>query len=121
MIEVAFVCLAIVALLFLFNVYRLIFVKPEKSFLGNWKVGLFSMILATLFFTTFFILSIGSVGVETTITDGVTNFVQKNTGYELLFALMPFASALYFMMWAFFAIDVLRGFQFLGRKRMTWD
>jgi len=121
MIEIAWICLAGLIIISLFTIYRLMFIKPGKEFIGSWKTGMFLLIIASGFFFIYFILTIGSVGLEQTITDGTINFVVDNNDYLPLFSLMPIAQVIFFMQFIFFAIEFLRGMQFFGRSRITFD
>ena len=121
MIEIAYVCLALLVILWLFSIYRLMFLKPREDTLASWKMGLFLGILATLFFIVYFVLSLGAIGVEQTITDGTVSFVQQDNSYVQLFNLMPLALGVLMLEWLFCVIEILRGISFFGRGRMTFD
>ena len=118
MIELALACLALLIIIFLFNVYRTMFLKPNENTIATWKTGLFLIILSSLLFFTYLTLTIGSVGIEQTINDGTTNFVVQSNDYMQSFNLMPLASAVFLFQWLFFAIEVLRGISFFGRGRL---
>jgi len=121
MIEIAYVCLALLVIVWLFSIYRLMFIKPKQDTLSSWKIGLFLGILASLFFIVYFTMSIGSIGVTTTLTDGTVEFVQQSNAYVQLFNLMPLALAVLMLEWLFCTIEILRGISFFGRGRMTFD
>jgi len=118
MIEIALGCLFLLLLLFLYTIYRTMFVKTKTETINTWKIGFFIIIISTLLFVIYFTTTIGLIGQQQTITDGITDFVVNNNSYMLSFNLMPLATAIYFLQWVFFAIDILKGISFFGRGRL---
>lgn len=124
MIEVIYACMFGVFALFLFSVFRLMFKKnnvQNQDMFSNWKFGMFVIILSSLTFFLYFTLSIGSIGIEQTMNvSGEIISIQSNS-YIQVFNLMPLVSAIYFMQWILFAIEILYSLQFFGRQRMNFN
>jgi len=121
MIEITFVCIAIVTLIFLYSLYRLMFLKPKENTIGTWKTALFLTILSSLFFFGYFTLTLGSIGTQQVITDGIVEFVSTDNSYMVLFNIMPLVLVMYLLQWLFCIIEILRGISFFGRGRMSFD
>jgi len=115
---IALICFFAVIILFLYSVYRIMFVKEKPDMIAKWKVALIVIIISTIFFFIYITVAIGEIGIQQTITDGTDTFVIQSNNYLQAFNLMPLVVAIYSLQWMFFVISILQGFSFFGRQRM---
>jgi len=115
---IALICFILIIALFLYSVYRIMFVTEKPDMIAKWKVALMVIIVSTIFFFIYITVAIGEIGVQQTISDGTDTFVVQSTSYLQAFNLMPLVIAIYGLQWMFFVISILQGFSFFGRKRM---
>ena len=107
--------------LFLYQVYRALFVKDVENMIAKWKIALLLLIISSVLFFVFFTTAIGELGMEQTISDGYDTFVIKSNSYMQAFNLMPLVVGVYAIQWLFFIIYILQGFSFFGRSRMSLE
>ena len=115
---IALVCFFAMIILFLYGVYRLMFVKDTPDMIAKWKIALMLIIISSIFFFIYITVSIGEIGVQQTITAGTDTYTIQNTSYLQAFNLMPLVTGIYSIQWLFFVISILQGFGFFGRQRM---
>ena len=116
--EIALISFIGVIIVFLYSVYRLMFVKDKPEMIEKWKISLMLIIISSILFFLFFTSAIGDIGVAQTITAGTETFTIKSNNYLQAFNFMPLVSGIYLLQWLFFIVNILQGFGFFGRKRM---
>jgi len=116
--EIALITFVGIIIIFLYSVYRLMFIKDTPDMIEKWKIALMLIIVSSILFFVFFTSAIGEVGVAQTITSESDTFVVQSNDYLQAFNMMPLVSAIYLAQWMFFVINILQGFGFFGRKRM---
>ena len=116
--EIALVSFIGIIIVFLYSVYRLMFIKDTPDMIEKWKIALMLIIISSVLFFLFFTSALGEIGSAQTITTGDEIFTIQSNSYLQAFNFMPLVSAIYLIQWLFFIINILQGFGFFGRKRM---
>lgn len=107
-----------IIVLFLYSIWRLMFVKETPDMIAKWKIALMVIIISSIFYFVFITVAISDIGIAQTITDGTDTFIVTKNDYMLSFNLLPLVTAIYLLQWMFFVINILQGFSFFGRTRM---
>lgn len=116
--EIALVSFGGIILVFLYSVYRLMFVREQPDMIEKWKVAFMLIIISSILFFIYFTASIGEINSVQTITSTGETFTIQSNSYMQAFNFMPLVGAIYLIQWMFFVINILQGFGFFGRKRM---
>ena len=119
---ISLITLVLLVVLFLFNLWQLLFLNKDKQTedevgLKRWRLGLFILALSSLCAFVYFTSAINSIGVQQTLTDGIDVWTQTDTSYKEAFAYLPLVVALYTTQWLMFFIQLIQGFNFLGLNR----
>lgn len=120
---ISLISLTALVILFLFNVWQLLFLhkktKEETKEFQKWRLGFFVLILSSMTFFIYVTSVINSVGESQTITDGIDTWTQQSNSYKEGINFMPLVSTIYTTQWLMFFIQLLQGFSFFGRERLS--
>lgn len=108
--------------LFLFNLWKLLFLNQnssEEDAVGfrKWRIGLFVLALSSLCALVYFSGAISLIGEKQIMTDGFDTWTYTNNDYKEAFTFLPLVIAIYSVQWLFLFIQILQGLKFFGTNR----
>jgi len=127
MIEIAYITLFAMIILFLYNLYLLFFSKPNENenpikVLNSWKKSLFVFIIALILFFLFFGSSMNAITQSTTtidIGDGSPDITYTNHDFLDAVTFTPLMGVLLVLNFFILIIQVFQEFRNFGKTKFS--
>ena len=127
MIEIAYVTLFAMIILFLYNLYSWFFSKPNKNegpelILSSWKKSFFVFIIALIVFFVFWGSAMNSIPQATTtidLGDGSPDITYTNHDFLDAITFAPLVNALLLLNFFVFVIQVFQEFRNFGKTSFS--